>query len=82
MKSTNILEAREGDRERLAVLEVRVNDHEEDIKRLIQNYEALALTVTNISGHLQQIKWTVVGGLIVFFATNKELLGLIKLLPL
>lgn len=49
------------DWERLAVLEVRVNDHEEDLKVVLENQSILSQGVADINTTLNRILWVAAG---------------------
>ena len=49
------------DWERLAVLEVRVNDHSEDLKQVFKHQEILSEGVASINSTLLKILYTLVG---------------------
>ena len=62
------------DWERLAILEVRVDDHDEDIKALIKQGAEFSASMQKIVNTLQQIKWTMVGALGMIILTRPELI--------
>jgi hypothetical protein len=46
---------------RIAVLELRVNDHSEDLKQLTLHQEQLSSGITEINNTLQRILYAIVG---------------------
>lgn len=61
-KETPIMgSAKKGDGERIAVLEVKVRDHEEDIKHMLAHQETLAKGISGINKTLRGIFWIAVG---------------------
>lgn len=61
---------RSDDLERIAVLEVRVNDHEEDLKQLTLHQEQLSEGITNINTTLQRILYAIIGAGLVIIANQ------------
>lgn len=53
------------DWERLAVLEVRVNDHESDLKQVFIHQELLSNGIAGINKTLQKILWVIVGAVTI-----------------
>lgn len=49
------------DWERLAVLEVRVNDHEEDLKQVFKHQELLSEGIAGINSTLKMILYVLIG---------------------
>ena len=63
--------------QRLLKLEIIVQGHQEDLKELGDTSKMLKESLDGIKATLQQIKWLVVGGAIVFVSNE---VGIIKVL--
>ena len=61
------------DSERLAVLEVRVNDHEEDLKHMQKNQELLREGIAGIQTTLQRILFVIVGAVSILVLQEQGL---------
>ncbi len=72
------------DLERIAVLEVRVNDHEEDIHQLIKHQQELSESLSCIVDTLKQVRTALITAILVFVASQVGVVeaakALIKLL--
>lgn len=68
---------REEDRERLAVLEIRVADHAEDLKEVFRHQAILSKGVEGINRTLRMIMYTVVGSALTLVLQEA---GLLKVL--
>lgn len=64
---------------RVIRLELKVDDHDEDLKELRSTSKALSSALNGIEKTLQQIKWLAMGGALVMF--GKEL-GVEKVLKI
>lgn len=64
---------------RVIRLELKVDDHAEELKELRSTSKALSLALNGIEKTLQQIKWLAMGGALVMF--GKEL-GVEKVLKI
>lgn len=64
---------------RVIRLELKVDDHTEELKELRSTSKALSLALNGIEKTLQQIKWLAMGGALVMF--GKEL-GVEKVLKI
>lgn len=64
---------------RVIKLELRVDNHEEDLKKLSDISEALRASLVSIEKTLAQIKWLAAGAIIAIFA---QAMGMEKLLKL
>ena len=64
---------------RVIRLELKVDDHQEELRELRATSKALSSALNGIEKTLQQIKWLAVGGAIVMF--GKEL-GIEKVLKI
>jgi len=49
------------DRERLAVLEIRVSDHEEDLRQVFEHQKILSEGISKIANTLRKIMYAFVG---------------------
>lgn len=65
------------DRERLAVLEIRVADHSDDLKEVFKHQEILAKGVEGINKTLRMIMYSCVGAAVTVVMQD---VGLLKLL--
>lgn len=69
--------------ERIAVLEVRVSDHSEDIKQLMLSQKSLTQSLCTISNTLLQIKYTLIGAigitLVLKYGWLQGLLAMLKI---
>lgn len=68
------------DSERLAVLEVRVNDHEEDLKHMQKNQELLREGIAGIQITLQRILFVIVGAVSILVLQEQGLFKAVMLL--
>ena len=66
------------DWERLAILEVRVDDHESDIKEVVDNQKKLATSIDLVNKTLLQIKYTVIGAIVILVAQEFGWLAVLK----
>lgn len=55
---------------RIAVLELRVNDHEEDLKQLTTHQEQLSTGINDINITLQRILYAIIGAGLVIIANQ------------
>ncbi len=62
------------DWERLAILEVRVDDHEADIKEIVKNQEKLTAAIDTVNKTLLQIKYVIIGAVGVILTHEMGLL--------
>lgn len=66
------------DIERIAVLEVRVNDHEEDIHQLIKHQQELSVSLSCIVDTLRQVRTALITAILVFVASQVGVMEAIK----
>ena len=64
---------------RIIKLELRADNHEEDLKKLSDSSEALRTSLVHIEKTLAQIKWLAAGAVIALFG---QAMGLDKILKL
>lgn len=64
---------------RVIKLELRVDNHEEDLKKLSDISEALRASLVSIEKTLAQIKWLAAGAIIAIFAQAMGMEKIIKL---
>lgn len=76
-KTGNYLRRTE-DLERIAVLEVRVNDHEEDIHQLIKHQQELSESLSCIVDTLKQVRTALITAILVFVASQVGVTEAIK----
>ncbi len=65
------------DLERLAVLEVRVNDHEEDLKQLLVHQEVLSKGLAGINATLRKILYVCIGAGAMIAVQQEGLIGVL-----
>ena len=68
------------DLQRIAILEVRVKDHEEDIHQLIKHQQDLSESLSRIADTLKQVRTAVVTAILVFVASQIGVIELLKAL--
>ncbi|MEE8598551.1 MAG: hypothetical protein V3S69_03410 [Dehalococcoidales bacterium] len=73
------LDRRKEDNERLAVLEIRVENHEEDLRQMSLHQEMLSKGIANIDKTLRMIFWSVCGACGLLIAQQ---LGVVEFLKL
>jgi hypothetical protein len=66
--------------ERLAVLEVQVSDHEEDLKRIFEHQEVLSKGIASIDKTLNRIFWAVSGAAFLYVAQQVGVMELVQLI--
>ena len=79
-KSTDDTFRRAEDWERLAIIEVRVNDHEEDIRQLISHQQELSKSFESIVSTLKQVRTALLTAIAFFLLNEMGLLATIKAL--
>lgn len=67
------------EKERIAVLEVRVDNHEEDIQQVFKHQEVLSKGIASIDKTLNRISWAVSGAALLYVAQQ---IGVVELFQL